>query len=264
MPRVVALYRYPVKGLTPETCDALTVLAEGRVAGDRVLGFRFANCPVPDETWSKKYDFTALVNTPGLACLTLRLDHRALRLRLSHGSSMLVEDTLDATGRVRVAAALESYISTLDENPLTGHPERRPLRLVGDGERPRYQDNEAGQITLHSRESLAALAAASGDAALDEMRFRTNIVIDGVHPWAEQGWVGRTLRIGEVEFDVVKPKVRCLATHANPDSGKRDIPIMQVLTRAFGQQEPTFGVGMLTRGSGGEVRLGDSVVPSAA
>lgn len=264
MPRVVALYRYPVKGLTPEACDALTVLADGRVAGDRVLGFRFANCTVPDGAWSKKYDFAALVNTPGLATLGLHFDHRTQELRLSHDGSLLAKGTLDASGRQRIAAALEAYVSGLEENPLLGHPERRPLRLVGDGRQPRYQDNEAGQITLHSRESLDALAAASGDAALDEMRFRTNVVIDGVHPWAEQGWVGRTIRIGQVEFDVVKPKVRCLATHANPESGKRDVPVMQILTRAFGQQEPTFGVGMLTRGAGGEIRLGDPVIPGAA
>jgi hypothetical protein len=29
MPHVAALYRYPVKGFTPEECDTLTVLAEG-------------------------------------------------------------------------------------------------------------------------------------------------------------------------------------------------------------------------------------------
>jgi uncharacterized protein len=42
MPRVAALYRYPVKGFTPEACETLTVLDEGRIAGDRVLGIRFA------------------------------------------------------------------------------------------------------------------------------------------------------------------------------------------------------------------------------
>jgi uncharacterized protein YcbX len=40
MPHVAALYRYPVKGFTPEECDTLTVLDEGRIAGDRVLGVR--------------------------------------------------------------------------------------------------------------------------------------------------------------------------------------------------------------------------------
>jgi len=257
--RVVALYRYPVKGLAPEVCETLTVLEEGRIAGDRALGFRFASSTVPDEAWSSKYDFVALVNTPGLARLDVHFDHRALRLRLSHAGALLVEDALDESGRRRIAAMLQNYVLGLNENPLAGHPERCPLRLIGDAVRPRYQDNEAGQVTLHSRESLAALATASGDSMLDEQRFRTNIVIEGVHPWAEQAWVGRSVRIGGVEFDVVKPKVRCLATHANPATGERDLPVMKILVRAFGQREPTFAVGMLTRGAGGEIRRGDVI-----
>ncbi|OZB87119.1 MAG: hypothetical protein B7X41_13360, partial [Microbacterium sp. 14-71-5] len=39
MPHVVALYRHPVKGFTPEKVPALTVQADGRIAGDRVLAF---------------------------------------------------------------------------------------------------------------------------------------------------------------------------------------------------------------------------------
>jgi len=70
MPRVVALYRYPVKSFTPEACDVLTVLEEGRIAGDRVLGIRFANSGVPDDAWSKKHDFIALVNTPAWRVLS--------------------------------------------------------------------------------------------------------------------------------------------------------------------------------------------------
>jgi hypothetical protein len=34
---------------------------------------------------------------------------------------------------------------------------------------------------------------------------------------------------------------------------------MKILVSAFGQQEPTFAVGMLTHGRGGEIRLGDAV-----
>ena len=36
------------------------------------------------------------------------------------------------------------------------------------------------------------------------------------------------MRIGEVEFDVTEPKTRCLATHANPETGERDVPLVQV------------------------------------
>lgn len=259
MPRVVALYRYPVKGFTAETCQSLAVLPEGRVAGDRVLGFRFANSPFADEAWSRKYEFIALVNTPGLARLELKFDHRERCLRLSHAGKHLVEANLDPVGRAHIAAAVADFVLALAENPLAGHPERLPLRLIGDGITPRYQDNEAGQITLHSRESLAEVAAAAGEPHLDELRFRTNIVVDGLSPWAEQSWIGKPIRIGDVAFDVVRPKVRCLATHANPVTGERDVPLLQTLKRAFAQAEPTFAVGMLTRGGGGEIRLGDEV-----
>ena len=71
MPRVAALYRYPVKGFTPEACDTLTVLDDGRIAGDRVLGIRFADTAAADEAWSKKTEMVALMHTPGLARLHL-------------------------------------------------------------------------------------------------------------------------------------------------------------------------------------------------
>jgi len=259
MPRVVALYRYPLKGFTPEECEALTVLDEGRIAGDRVLGIRLANSGVPDDAWSTKREFVALVNTPGLARLSLLFDHEALRLRISSDGGVLVDEALDDNGRQRIAAAVEDYVLKLDENPLSRHPERLPLRVVGDGVTPRYHDNEAGQVTLHGRESLAAVAAAVADPALSERRFRSNIAVDGLEAWEEHRWVGRKVRIGQVSFNVVKPKVRCLATHANPKTGERDLPILTTLVSAFAQEQPTFAIAMVTRGAGGQIHVGDTV-----
>ena len=154
--------------------------------------------------------------------------------------------------------AITDYVLSLDDNPLQGRPERLPLKLAGDGMTPHYQDNEAGQVTLHSRESLAAVGVAIGDANFNELRFRHNIVIDGVAAWEEQSWVGGRLRVGEVAFETVVPKVRCLATHANPLTGERDLQVMQLLMKMFAQREPTFGVGMLSE-AGGEIKVGDTV-----
>lgn len=259
MPQVVALYRYPVKGFTAEPCEVVDVLDEGRIAGDRVLGIRFANSGAMDDAWSKKYEFIALVNTPGIARLQLRFDHKALRLCISFEGTVLVNEALDEKGRKKIAAAIENYVLKLDENPLSSHPERLPLRLVGNGVTPRYQDNEAGQITLHGRASLAAVGAAVGDNDLSELRFRSNIVIDGLEAWEEQSWVGRKVRIGQVNFDVVMPKTRCLATQANPNSGKRDLSILKTLTSAFSQEKPTFAIAMVSSGAGGQIQVGDKV-----
>jgi len=262
MSRVVALYRYPLKSFTPEECESLTVLNEGRIAGDRVLGIRFADTKAADNAWSKKAGMLALVNTPGLARLHLKFEEKTLRLRISSASVVLVDEILNNEGRKRVAAAVVDYLLKHDENSLSGHPERLPLRVVGDGITPRFHDSEAGQVTLHSRESLADLAAAFGDPQLSERRFRSNIAIEGLKAWEEQAWIGRKVQIGAVEFSVVKSKMRCLATHANPKTGERDRPILTTLTRVLGQDVPTFAVAMLPTRAGGEIHVGDEVIPA--
>jgi len=258
MPHVVALYRYPVKGFTPEDCETLTVLDEGRIAGDRVLGVRFADTEAADDVWSRKTSMVALINTPGLARLQTRFDETGLRLRINLGTAVLVDEVLNPEGRKRIGAVLADYVLKLDENPLTGHPERLPLRMVGDGRAPRYHDEEAGRVTLHGRGSLQALQIALG-TEVSELRFRSNIAIDGLGAWEEQNWVGRKICIGAVEFDVVKPKTRCLATHANPKTGQRDLAILTTLTQKIGQENPTFGVAMLPSGAGGQICVGDQV-----
>ena len=258
MSHVTALYRYPVKGFTPEECETLTVLDEARVAGDRVLGIRFADTEAADDVWSRKHGMVALINTPGLARLRVTFNAEALRLRLSFENAVLADEALTPTGRRRIGAVLADYVLKLDENPLADHPERLPLRVVGDGHTPRYHDEEPGQVTLHGRGSLQSLEAVLGEE-VSELRFRSNVAVDRLNAWEEQSWVGRRIRIGAVEFAVVKPKTRCLATHANPTTGERDLPILTTLTHNIGQENPTFAVAMVPSRSGGQIRVGDQV-----
>jgi uncharacterized protein YcbX len=258
MPHVVALYRYPVKGFTPEACETLTILDEGRIAGDRVLGVRFADTEAADDAWSRKSGMVALINTPGLARLNVRFSNESFRLHVRLGTSVLFDEALNSKGRRRLAAVLADYVLNLDVNPLTDHSERLPLRVIGDGHSPRYHDEPAGRVTLHGRGSLEAVQAAVGNE-VSELRFRSNIALDGLAAWEEQTWIGRKIRIGAVEFDVVKPKTRCLATHANPITGKRDLPILATLTQKLGQENPTFAVAMLPSANGGDIHVGDEV-----
>jgi uncharacterized protein YcbX len=259
MPTVAALYRYPVKSFTPETPESLTITDDGRVAGDRVLGFRFADTPEGDDAWSSKHGMVALVNTPGIARLRLRFDDVSLRLSLTLDASLLADEALDSKGRRRLCEAVAEYVLGLPEQPLAGHPERLPLRLVGDGRTPRLTDRPDGYVTLHGRASLHALAYALDDPDVSELRFRSNVAVEGLAAWEEQTWVGRELRIGEVSFRVHAPVVRCLATHANPQTGQRDRPVLTTLTHAFSQEQPTFAACLVPQGPG-VIRIGDELV----
>jgi len=233
------------------------VLAGGRITGDRVLGFRFADTPEADDAWSHKRGMLVLMNTPGLARLRVAYDEEAERLSIRDETGVLADEPLDAKGRARLCQAMAEFALRLDENPLTGHPERLPLRLVGDGRTPRLHDSPDGHVTLHGRASLESLRKAIGDPDLSELRFRSNIAVDGIEPWAEQEWEG-VVRIGEARFEVNRPKVRCLATHANPETGERDRPLLTTLTSAFSQEQPTFAISMVPL-QAALVRLGDEV-----
>jgi MOSC domain-containing protein len=259
MPSVAALYRYPIKGFTPEVCESLTILPEGRVAGDRVLGVRFADSPAADGAWSSKHEMLALVNTPGLARLSVTFNAERQRVRMSEDGVVLLDAALDEAGRSLIAGVLEDYVKRLGEGPLRDHPERLPLRVIGDGRTPRYHDNEAGQISLHGRASVAALGEALGDPALSELRFRSNVAVDGMSSWEELDWLGRAVQIGALSFTVVKEKVRCLATHANPETGERDRSVMTGLVEHFGQDQPTMGIALVPTSGGGDIHVGDEV-----
>jgi uncharacterized protein YcbX len=57
--------------------------------------------------------------------------------------------------------------------------------MIGDGHSPRYHDETAGRVTLHGRGSLEAVQAAVGNE-VSELRFRSNIAVDGLTAWEEQ------------------------------------------------------------------------------
>ena len=191
--------------------------------------------------------------------LRLRFDHDTLRLRIQLADEVLFDDVVDAEGRRRFASTIEQYVLGLDESPISSRMDRLPLRVVGDGITPRYQDREPGYTTLHGRRSLEALAATVAEAPeVTEHRFRSNIAVDDLDAWEEQRWIGRTLRIGDVEFKVTAPVTRCLATHAHPGTGRRDLPIMKTLLELFPSERPTFAI-LMTADRGGWIRVGDKV-----
>lgn len=264
MARVAALYRYPVKGLTPEPLDTLVVQPDGRVAGDRVLAFRFADATRPEERdgldyWPKSRGL-ALQDFPSLARLRLAYDFDNRRLRITDGEVVVAEAGLTQAERRRIADSVTDWVLDTPDGRLLRRPGRLPLELLGDGVTARFQDRARGFVSLHGSASVQAVDT-TVRVPVDDRRFRSNIVIEGVPAWAELAWVsdGAALAIGEVAFTVVKPIGRCLAITANPDTGERDARLLTVLTHEFGQEEPTLGILLLPAGPGGTVRVGDPV-----
>ena len=88
-------------------------------------------------------------------------------------------------------------------------------------------------------------------------RFRSgNLLVDGLEPWAEMDWLGKTIKLGEAELEIVERTKRCCATEANPETGERDVNTLSALRDGFGHRD--CGVyAKVTRG--GLVQEGDSL-----
>lgn len=148
----------------------------------------------------------------------------------------------------------------------------RPVRLVhADAAMQRPVDPDyarpGDEVGFADGYPLLLLSGAAVDALSERIgrpvnwrRFRPNLLIEGVPAHAEDGW--RRLRIGAVEFEVVKPCVRCVFTTVDPDSGERDPdgePLKTLAAYRRGPKGITFGQNLIARGSG-RIAVGDEVI----
>ena len=88
-------------------------------------------------------------------------------------------------------------------------------------------------------------------------RFRPNLVVTDCEPYAEDSW--RSIRIGEIPFQVVKPCDRCVITTTDQLSGDRGKePLRTLATYRNVDGKVLFGQNVVHR-AGGRLRVGDQV-----
>lgn len=121
-----------------------------------------------------------------------------------------------------------------------------------------------GSVSVISAASVAALAQAGGVDGLDSRRFRMLFEVEGVGPSAEDGWIGRDVRIGESVVRLHGNVGRCVVTTCDPDTGERDFDTLGVLAGYRRDIETTEPLPLGVVGdvvATGRVYVGDPVTP---
>lgn len=94
---------------------------------------------------------------------------------------------------------------------------------------------------------------------ISALRFRPNLLIANTEPHAEDGW--KRIRVGDVEFDVVKPCIRCVFTTVDFSTGTFDPlgePLRTLVNYRRTPKGVAFGQNLIPR-SEGNLRIGDPV-----
>jgi uncharacterized protein len=220
--KVDSLWRYPVKGLSPERLPFVNLTRGHGFALDRAYAvtdgsFEFDEArpqPMP------KTHFLMLAKYERLALLKTRLEPTTHELTVEESGTSRVFALKRHAGRDALAAFMTDFLGV----------ELRGIARVAQAPGHQFTDISVHSVALMRSISLINLAtvwdlARHVGMTLDPRRFRANVYFDGAEPWSELDWVGRDLRCGDVSLRIVRRTRRCPATSVNLENGTRNIDL---------------------------------------
>jgi uncharacterized protein YcbX len=250
--QVSSLYRYPVKGLSPEPLQSVSLRPGETVPFDRVYaiengGGRF-DPAAPRHL--PKVNFLMLMRDERLATLQTKFDDATATLTVMRDGKQVARGQLSTPlGRQLIEQFIAAYMKT----ELRGAPKV----VHADGHS--FSDMSAKCLHIVNLASLRELEKTVG-RPVDPLRFRANVYLDGLEPWSEFRWEQKDIGLGPVRLSVFARTQRCEATNVDPATGARDMAVPAQLTRAWGHQD--FGIYAKVI-EGGDLAVGDAVTPPA-
>lgn len=252
--RLTTLHRYPVKGLSPEPLERADLETGGYFPGDRL--YAIENGPSGFE-WDTprhqpKTKYLMLMRDEALARLRTRYDDRTATLTVE-GAGEPLHARLDTDdGRAALADLMRRV--------LPGSLRGEPRVLAAPAERYRFTDSPTGYVSLINRASVQAVEDYLG-TAIDPLRFRGNLLVEGLAPFAELEMVGRVLAAPSgLRLEIIARTVRCAATNVDPTTGTRDLDIPWTLDARLGHRDLGVYAEVV---AGGALAVGDRLTIAA-
>jgi len=256
---VTDIYRYPVKGLSAERLERVTLARRDCLPQDRRFAIALGSTVFDplEPQWLPKTQFIMLMRDEKLAQLQTSFDPDSEVLTIAQDGAVLLRERITRPeGGQRIAAFYADFL---------GDPRKGMLRVVAAPGHAfadaRRKPNARGDkyVSLINRASIGALEAAIG-APVDPLRFRANVYFEGAAPWDELDWIEREIALGESRLRVVSAITRCAATEVNPLTARRDLDIVGALQRHFSHN--LMGVYAEVT-AGGEIAVGDALAVGA-
>ena len=230
--QIASLYRYPVKGLSPEPLQSVELKSGETLPFDRAYAIengpgRFdANAP----RHLPKINFLMLMRDERLATLRSMFEDASETLTISRDGKQVARGQLTTPlGRQLIEQFLAAYMKT----ELRGPP--KIVQAPGHS----FSDMAAKCVHIINLASVREVERIIG-RPVDPLRFRANLYLDGMEPWSEFAWLDREISVGPTKLAVFARTQRCEATNVDPATGARDMAIPAHLMRAWGHQD--FGV----------------------
>jgi uncharacterized protein YcbX len=246
--QIASLYRYPVKGLSPEPLPNVALAIGQTFPADR--RFAIENGPSGFDPaapkWMVKAYFLMLMRDEWLAALHSHFDDETGVLTIHRNGAVAARGHLEtAEGR----AAIERFFAESYAGSIKGPPK------VLSSEGHSFSDVARKVVSIINLGSVQAIENMVGQP-VHPLRFRANLYVSGWPAWHEFDLLDQTLAIGETRLKVVKRITRCAAVNVDPETAARDLRIPQALTQRLGHNECGIYAEVI---AGGTIGVGDAI-----
>lgn len=257
--RLAGLFVYPVKACAGISLESAQLVRRGLALDRRYMLVDRAGVFVSQRELPQLSQVSTALVGDRIELKAPQLATLSLPQQLESGESVPYQ-VWGSTGRALAHAEGSRWFSSFlgDQVSLVYMPddELRPVNpaRAAPGDIVSFADGYP--LLLISQESLDDLNARLA-APIEMRRFRPNLVIAGVAPYAEDGF--SRVRIGSVTFRGVKRCDRCSVTTVDPATGQRGKEPLRTLAR-YRLEDGKVWFGMnLIHDACGKLDLGDTV-----
>jgi len=251
---VESLWRYPVKSMRGEELDEVFAGFSG-VYGDRLFAFSSSASPKgfpfltgreqrqmlryrprfrqPEKAARPINQAEAEKLPPGVTPLYAAPDDLMLDVETPSGDALAIDDSALIEALRQGIDAKHQLTLLRSERALT---DCRPLSIFGI-------------------QSARKLGEETG-ITVDKRRFRANIYLDLAEGFAEDEFVGRSIRIGpKVIVSILERDPRCMMITLDPDTGEKEPALLKKVAQAHSGMAGVYGAVLVE----GMMHKGDSV-----
>ena len=243
MNKIKNIVRYPIKGLSGENLENITLEKNQVLPGDREFAFSRSHVTYDrnNPVYLRKTNFLALVKEEKLAKLETKFDTKTRKLTINLDNKVVINEILLKEENIKkVETFFQNYLNLgIDNKPklVQGIKIQNNNNLTHS-----FSDIPDKAVSIINLNTINELEKNIGKN-INPSRFRANFLIDQGNPWEEFNWIGKKVSVGECVLEVFKRTQRCAATNVNPENAVRDINIPNEINTHYGH----FDLGVYAR-----------------
>ena len=249
----------PVKSVSFQSVQNCKIKKNIGIIGDRIFAFAtgldqdqaklFEKSP--DERKGKWNKILTLKNSPALNKYNFEFKDEKLIFTIKDKEILTID-----INQLSEREVLSNKISELESSL------KQPIVLMKNNTFPFFDTSISKKVDFINSVSLLNIQSINDfekktNKKIEASIFRGNICIDGVEPWKEREWIGKTIKINNIPFKVEKNIPRCVAINLKPKTDDNSFNLLQLLKKNYNH----FDMGIyLTALDDGEINTGDTII----